>query len=72
MATKANNNTEYGFVVGNISAFASDGTVTKAQFLAELERQYPYTDGWRVVSRMTNALTGNIFTVAYHLEKAVA
>ena len=71
MATKASN-TEYGFVVGNVAATASDGTVTKIQFFAEMERQYPAADGWKVVSRTTSALTGNIFTVAYHLEKAVA
>jgi len=72
MATKSSNGTEYGFVVGNIAALASDGTVTKAQFFAEMERQYPAAEGWRVVSRTTSALTGNIFTVAYHLEKVVA
>jgi hypothetical protein len=68
MATKKSK-IEYGLVVGNISTVNSDSTVTKAKFFEELERQYPSTEGWEVYATQTAALTGQVFTVSYHVRK---
>ena len=61
---------EYGMVIGNIAAIDSDSTISLKTFLATLESKYPQSQGWKVVDRTMAANNGQIFTIAYHLEKA--
>ena len=67
MATKKG--FEYGFIIGTVGTSDSDNTITKSNFLKELERQYPSANGWEVYDTQVTPLSGLTFTVAYHLRK---
>ena len=60
---------EYGMVIGNIAAIDSDNTISLQTFWNAMETKYPQAEGWVVVDRTMTPNTGQVFTVAYHLEK---
>lgn len=66
--------TKYGLFVRTVSSTgrAESGARSKAQFIAELEAEYPPSEGWRIVgTEFAGLITAEGYTVMLSLQKFV-
>lgn len=58
---------EYGVVIAPVGL--GEGVISKKDFFARIESEYPSNDGWKVVDRHVTAQTDSRYLMSYHLEK---